>query len=923
MAIPKNEFIEQIDNSVRQHFAGVEGVPEESEVRAMYGQLYDAFIGIPMFAQMGGDRDSVIDALAQQYCSELYITKKFGFAFKNEDVKPWLNEAEDAIEEQNGWFYWARYKKYLMYTKHWSRSTVRTIERDTWNVLDLMANPTAEAGFERRGLVVASVQSGKTANYIGLICRAADAGYRIIIVMAGVHNVLRNQTQARLEDGFTGFNIVEQQSIEAVGVGLDNGTRRPIVCTSREADFNKKRANALKGIQTAHTNEPWLFVIKKNSSSLKQVYEWLRDNASPDDQFLLIDDEADNASINGKYKRERREDEPTRINGQIRNILNYFTRKCYVGYTATPYANILIDPDVDTDKFGKDLFPSSFIYTLEESSDYFGAEKVFGDIDDDKPKHLRYIEDIDAILPPKHKSYFQVDTLPESLKEAIRTFLLALTIRTLRGDGDEHCTMMINVSPYKQPQKSVAWIVEDYLKELKNSAKSYGSLKSTRALKLSDDLAVLNATWRDEYETATEYSWADVQAALFDAVRTVHVVSINTDSAETLEYEFHTEHVIAVGGYRLSRGLTLEGLTVSYYSRNAKAYDALMQMARWFGYRPGYEELCRVWMSEKAAGWYKFVADSTADLFDELRNMRQVQRTPKNYGLRIRQSPDSLIVTARNKMGVGTKLTAPIDLNNGFVETIAFDRRSDVIEENRGAVRSLVERLSEYDLEEQHLYRRVPAQLIIDFIGAYVNEDARSPKSQSKPVLNYIGDRMLDGELREWDVNIAEGEGDEIELADGIYTKREIRYPGSDTSADCLVVGEKHRLASRGVEAKGLDDDQREAAEQDFNKDHPDKKNPSDRYFRRRRVFPLLVIHPVLMKYSEAQRTRREKKGINEPEAGKWDSWEHAEEAFGWSISFPFTPKQTRPVEYVFNQIAIDNMKADYEEDSDDDIEDD
>lgn len=923
MTIPRNKLIEQIDNSVRQHFADTENAPEESEVREMYENLYDAFTGIPMYAQMGGDRDSIIDMLVQQYCSELYITKRFGFAFKDEDIKPWLNEAEDVIEEQSGWFYWARYKKYLMYTKHWSRNTVRTIERDTWNVLNLMANPVVEAGFERRGLVVASVQSGKTANYIGLICRAADAGYKIIIVMAGVHNVLRNQTQARLEDGFTGFNIVEQQSITAVGVGLDNGTRRPIACTSSEADFNKKRASALKGIQTAHTNEPWLFVIKKNSNSLKQVYEWLRDNASPDDQLLLIDDEADNASINGKYKREHREDEPTRINGQIRNILNYFTRKCYVGYTATPYANILIDPTEDTDKFGKDLFPSSFIYTLEESSDYFGAEKVFGDIDEGSPKHLRYIEDIDSILPPKHKSDFQVSVLPESLKEAIRTFLLALTIRALRGDGNEHCTMMVNVSPFKQPQKSVAWIIEDYLKDLKNSIKSYCALEATKALRLSDDIRALNATWRSEYEATTEFEWTELQKAFFDAIRTVHVISVNTDSAEALEYEFHTEHVIAVGGYRLSRGLTLEGLVVSYYSRNAKAYDALMQMARWFGYRPRYEELCRVWMSEKAAGWYKFVADSTADLFDELRNMRQVQRTPKNYGLKIRQSPDSLIVTARNKMGTGTKLTAPIDLNNGFVETIAFDRRSDIVEGNRSAVGSLVSHLLNYECEETRFYRHVPAQLIIDFLNAYINEDARSPKSQSKPVLNYIDDRMLDGELEEWDVYVAEGEGPEIELADGVCVKREIRYPGSDTSADCLVVGEKHRLASRGVEAQGLDDAQKKAARKDFRSDHPDKDNPSDRYFRRRRIFPLLVIHPVLMKYSDMQRVRHEKKGITEPEAGRWESWEHAEEAFGWSISFPYTPKQTRPVEYVFNQIAIDNLRADYEEDSDDDTEDD
>lgn len=922
MSVAKNEFIEQIDNSVRQHFAGMEGVPEENDVRDMYERLYDAFATIPMYKDMAGNRQEVIEALVHQYCSELYITKKFGFAFKDEEVKPWLNEAEEAIEDQNGWFYWSRYKKYLMYTKHWARSTVRTIERDTWNVLDLMANPNVEAGFERRGLVVASVQSGKTANYIGLICRAADAGYKIIIVMAGVHNVLRNQTQARLEDGFTGFNIVEQQSIEAVGVGLDNGTRRPIACTSREADFNKKRASALKGIQTAHTNEPWLFVIKKNSNSLKQVYEWLRDNASPDDQLLLIDDEADNASINGKYKRDRRDDEPTRINGQIRNILNYFTRKCYVGYTATPYANILIDPEVDTDDFGKDLFPSSFIYTLEESSDYFGAEKVFADYDDPSPKHLRFIDDIDLILPPKHKSYYQVDGIPESLKEAIRTFMVATTIRALRGDGDEHSTMMVNVSPYKQPQKSVAWEIGDYVKQLKNSIKAYAALDEERALALSDDLKFLRGTWLSEYSHSTEFEWAQIQHALYDTVKTIHIVSINTDSTEVLEYEQHTEHVIAVGGYRLSRGLTLEGLVVSYYSRNAKAYDALMQMARWFGYRPGYEELCRVWMSEKAAGWYKFVADSTADLFDELRNMRQVQRTPKNYGLRIRQSPDSLIVTARNKMGTGTKLTAPIDLNNGFVETIAFDRRNDVIQENKLAVCELLSKISDYRTEGL-FYHRVPTDIVIGFLGKYINEDARSPKSQIKPVLNYIDDRMLDGELELWDVLVAEGDGGEIELADGVYARREIRYPGSDTSSECLVVGEKHRLASRGVEAKGLDEEQLQDAEDDFKNDHPDKDNPSDRYYRRRREYPLLVIHPVLLKYTDKQRERREEKGIYEPEAGKWPSWDHSEEAYGWSISFPFTPKQTRPVEYVFNQIAIDNMRTDYEEDSDDDFEDD
>ena len=917
----KNEFIEQIDSSVRQYFVSIKNVPEESEVRKQYEIFYDAFSIIPSYSLMLGNRDNVIDMLVHQYCSDLCITKKVGFAFKDEDVKPWLSVTEEAIEDQNGWFYWSRYKKYLLYEKKWAASTVRTIERDTWNVLDLMANPKIEAGFERRGLVVASVQSGKTANYIGLICRAADAGYKIIIVMAGVHNVLRNQTQARLEDGFTGFNIVEQQAIEPVGVGLYNGRRRPIACTSRDADFNKRRASALKGIQTAHTNEPWLFVIKKNSNSLKQVYEWLRDNASPNDQLLLIDDEADNASINGKYKRERREDEPTRINGQIRNILNYFTRKCYVGYTATPYANILIDPEVDTEQHGKDLFPSSFIYTLEESSDYFGADKVFADYDDNKPKYLRFIDDIETVLPPKHKSDYHVDDIPETLKDAIRTFIVATAIRALRGDSKEHSTMMVNVSPFKAPQKSVAWEIEDYIKQLKNSIKAYAALNEELALGVSDDLKFIYASWLTEYSHCTEFNWAEVQHALYDTIKTIHVVSINSDSTETLEYELHTEHVIAVGGYRLSRGLTLEGLVVSYYSRNAKAYDALMQMARWFGYRPGYEELCRVWMSDKAAGWYKFVADSTADLFDELRNMRQVKKTPKNYGLKIKQSPDSLIVTARNKMGTGTKLDAPIDLNNGFVETIAFDRSVDVVQQNKSAIEVLLDKImSCRDRDKDLLFREVPVQYIIDFIQAYTNEDARSPKSQKKPVLNYIDDRRLDGELDKWDVFVAEGDGPCVNLSQKISVKLEIRYPGSDTSAECLVVGEKHKLASRGVEVNGLSAEQIKRANDAFKHDHPDKKNTSDRYYRRYRDYPLLIIHPVLMKYSDRKKQKLvEEKGVTSPKASNWNDWDHSEEAYGWSISFPYTPNQTKPVNYVFNQIAINDMCADYEEESDDD----
>ena len=917
-----SEFIEKIDNAVRFHFMTSEGIPEESEVRQTYTQYFDAFKILPQFASTICDREAVVDDLVKRYCSELSITKRIGFSYKDDDLKPWLSEMEIAIEDSGGWFYWKHYKTYLAQMKRWSLNTVRTIDRDTWNILDLMANPRSDEDFERRGLVVASVQSGKTANYLGLICRAADVGYKIIVVMAGVHNVLRNQTQARLEEGFAGINIVGQR-IAPVGVGKMRGIeRRPILCTSREADFKKERAQALRGLQTTQTNEPLLFVIKKNSSVLKQLYEWLCENAKSEDPILLIDDEADNASINGKYKRERRDDEPSRINGQIRNILSYFSKKCYVGYTATPYANILIDPIVDTKEFGKDLFPSSFIYTLEESSDYFGAEKIFYATGENGKEHLRYIDDIGDYLPPKHKSDFEIETLPNSLKKAIRTFLLALAIRTLRGDGSRHCTMMVNASPYRRTQRSVALCIGDYVEELKRHVKVYGAFPSDEAVELSDELAAIKSTWYEEYQ-AVGYCWEEIQEVLFDAVRAVRVVSINSDSSDGLNYESQTEHVIAVGGYRLSRGLTLEGLVVSYYSRNARAYDALMQMARWFGYRPNYEDLCRIWMSREAAGWYEFVAGATEDLFDELRNMRQLQRTPKNYGLKIKQSPDSLLVTARNKIGTGTTLAAPIDLNNGFVETIAFDRDPMTVKRNREIVKQLISAISHYKTDENLFYRHVPVEWVLGFIRNYQNEDARSPKSQSKPLIRYVNERLRDGELQEWDVYIAAGEGPAIELSTDVTVRREIRYPGSATNQSCLVVGEKHRLASRGVESKGLSEEQIEEARRDFVTEHPTKKaNASDRYYRRRREFPLLVIHPVLMTYSDSQRQSREEAGAIEPEAGSWPSWQHAEEAFGWSISFPYTSQHTRPVEYVFNQVAIEDLRADYEEESDDDFED-
>lgn len=904
-----------LDNTVREDLARKGDIPEESEVRHRFSNFYDALAPLYAPSSLHFDRESILSELVTRYCTDLAIKKRLGFEFKDEDSRPWLSAVEDQIE----WFYWSRYKSHLLRDKHWSPAAVRSVDKDSHNILDLMANPREEGSFERRGLVVASVQSGKTANYIGLICRAADAGYKIIIVMAGVYNVLRNQTQARLEDGFTGFNIENQKRV-FIGVGKNGASRCPIACTSREADFNKNRADALWGLQTAQTNEPLLFVIKKNSNSLKQVYEWLRDNADCDEPLLLIDDEADNASINGKYKIERRKDEPTKINGQIRNIFNRFTHGCYVGYTATPFANVLIDPTVETDEYGKDLFPSNFIYTLEESTDYFGATKVFGDYDEPKQQYLRLIEDADDILPVKHRSTFEPFVLPGSLKYAVRAFVLATAIRSIRTSGNFHSSMLINVSPYKRPQTVVAGLVRDYLQELSSAARAYGALDSVDALAASKCMRDLRGTWEKEYRDCG-FGWEELQPRIYD--QTLRVVCINTDSGDYLDYDHQPEHVIAVGGYRLSRGLTLEGLTVSYYSRNARAYDALMQMARWFGYRQGYEDLCRIWMTAEAAGWYKFVADSTESLFDQLRNMRQARRTPKNYVLMIRQSPEALTVTARNKMGAGKKVKAPASLNQGFIETITFDRSPGSREPNRQAFTNLLEKISAYsDFGSQegepyrYLFREVPRDLVVEFFETYRDEDGRN-----KSVLDYIDDRRIDHELETWTVLVAHGPDSapslELPCVGGIHLER--RKPGSSSSGSVLVVGDNNRLSSRGVEAAGLSPESLELAFKKYHELHPNGNNCSDTYYRQVRMTPLLVLHPVCMSYDKAYVEKAEANGKKLP--AFWQSWNYHENMFGWSVSFPHTDKLTKPVDYVLNSLTAASIASD-EDESDDDYED-
>jgi hypothetical protein len=367
------------------------------------------------------------------------IKMSLGILFSAEDYIPWLDDAKGNIE----WYYWDRYKRLLNHAK-FPPQVIRSMNSITDQVLDHLENPNKDGSWDRRGMVVGHVQSGKTANYTGLICKAADCGYRVIIVLAGMLNSLRNQTQERIDAGFIGMNSsrrLENVSLDEKleGVGKIDGGRTPVSFTTSKQDFNTATARQIS-MRLDALKEPLVLVIKKHKGTLNNLITWLTHNNPhklKDHPMLIIDDEADHASINTK----KDDTEVTAINGKIRELLHIFDRSAYVGYTATPFANIFIDPESDNSMLGDDLFPRDFIHSLDPPDNYFGPTRVFEG--EGGAIVVREVTDNEDFLPIKHKIDCDPSELPPSLKEAMRCFILSRATRLLRGHENQrqsfHC----------------------------------------------------------------------------------------------------------------------------------------------------------------------------------------------------------------------------------------------------------------------------------------------------------------------------------------------------------------------------------------------------------------------------------------------------------------------------------------------------
>lgn len=761
----------------------------------------------------------------------------------------------DSLRKAN-WRYWHRYQTFL--ERKLSVEVVGALDNTTDDILGLLEDPKREGSWDRRGLVVGHVQSGKTGNYSGLVCKAADAGYKIIIVLAGMHNNLRSQTQIRLEEGFLGYETsANRDPGKPIGVGeFDSDAKISPHCATTRADNGDFNAHVAKHFSISPEERPWLFVVKKNKTVLTQLLKWIRghvaDATDADTKrrivtnlpLLVIDDEADHASVDTGEQlfnldgTPDDEHEPKTINRLIRQILHAFDRSAYVGYTATPFANIFIHRRGATTDEGPDLFPQSFIKNLAAPSNYVGPARVFGlRTHEGRVGGLPLTRDVsDQVnedgpggwMPPKHnKDHTPVfgghETLPPSLREAVCAFVLACAARVCRGQGDEHSSMLVHVTRFTNVQRLVHSQIEDAVRRMMQ--------RITRSIDHAALVAQLRGLWEDDFEpTCAEVilrgaeeehpkipTWDEILAVLPEVLSDIDVRMINGTAKDALDYserEGKGLKVIAIGGDKLARGLTLEGLCTSYFVRMTKMYDTLMQMGRWFGYRPGYIDLCRLYTTEDLVEWFGHIADASEELREEFEAMAERGATPWDYGLRV-QSHSVLLVTSPLKMR--TAKTLQLSFSGELLETVSLHKDDRTLDRNLEAANELIEvmgapsepgpifRMRAGARQEWQgcIWEGVSVDAVADFFETY-STHPKARKVNSLLIAEFIRSMAKTSELTSWTVAlIAGGEGDPHTFARGVRIDHMLKRKADPVVLDRYSIG---RLLSPRDEALDLDE---------------------------------------------------------------------------------------------------------------------
>lgn len=715
--------------------------------------------------------------------------KNFLFAEVTAYTEPSIGVIDPDLDDKNWWSelnqdenfkseYWERYHEYVMRKPNWSIVEIDDINKSTDEVMNALSNPRRGTPCERMGMVFGYVQSGKTAHYIGIINKAFDAGYRIIIVLSGIHNALRCQTQTRIDEEVLGyqtssdgdwFSATKRNEI-GVGVGFHNSVEsflQSITTQDENGDFSKKTGGV-------SMYPPFLMVTKKNATVMRKILTFFHKHHCAEVidgkkkipakyPALVIDDEADQASINTK---ESYDDEgnilsdynPSTINGLIRELLGVFECCSYIGYTATPFANIFIPPKIDDEKYGTDLFPRDFIYRAPRSDKYIGAREFFGlGGKEDSPVMPLYRRVIDGEYFLQKKKGVKNVGLPEDLKLAVKCFLLSIALRNCRGQTNTPNTMLVHVVRYVSDQNRLKTMLSKYFKEEICNYIRYGEKSIQDELEqiwINDYIPTskkLHSQFSKYMSDCDDVSWDRIWLEVQRIINNESIItySINGQSRDVLlykEYKGKPFNVIVIGGDKLSRGFTLEGLSVSYFTRTSNTYDTLMQMCRWFGFRHGYLDACRLFTTQNLREKFAYISMATEDLAEQFDFMNSVVQTPKDFGLRVASHP-SLQITSRNKMRTGQVFTQ--DFSCKLSQTRVFDIDGEEYDRNFTAVEDLLFRIKNCRVTAQQykekLHRESPAKHIFYFnVSAHdvvaFFESYETSKSASRANSKYMAD---------------------------------------------------------------------------------------------------------------------------------------------------------------------------------------
>lgn len=800
--------------------------------------------------------------------------------------------------DRTNWYYWPTLRNYLLGVKGWPRDTVLSLDDVSDRILREL-EPPEKSEFDIRGLVLGYVQSGKTANFTALIAKAADAGYRLVVVLSGIDNGLRRQTQIRLNRELTGYPNNPSGAVRMPPVGLQ---WHQFTTDELDGDFQPGRANhaALQGSQ------PVLLVVKKNGPVLRRLRTWLQSapaNVRANLPALFIDDEADQASVDTRGSYQTQEEfvadnpdyePPAVINGLIRELLSMFSRRAYVAYTATPFANILIPHDTYDGTVGADLYPKDFFIDLPKPRGYFGTEEFFGRFDPIDNDQVDGIDVLRLIEPEEVSRFVKDNELVPSVENALLSFVLGGAARAQRGNPKAPCTMLVHTSQRIADQGPSKILVEQAFRDLKDE------WRYDRKSGIYDKLEQL---WDRDFAPTTrgissgrEIGFETIEPHIGPFFESVVVREINSDKGEVLDYEREPElKAIAVGGNRLSRGLTLEGLLVSYFARRSPQYDTLQQMARWYGYRGGYEDLTRIYTTRELAGWFADLALVEHRLRQDMQVYEQnPELKPADVGMRILQHPTMQVTSPLKRRSAGS-ITVSQSYAGQLEQTFKFPLQDEeglatLCERNRITTMEFLSSLGKSTRREK--FGPIWLDVSAADVTAYLREfqvGALTNNLSPELIAAWIERQNVEGELVNWTIMVRgrDQKSDALGTAtwlpaveDAVWNIGRTRLKGTSS----LGV-----ITTSGDEAFGLSENELREMERKLASGEEKDQNRAAR-FSRSSGCGLLLLYPI-SKYSGRDKLTSGRELLYENPDGPL-----ARDLIGLALSFPKT-NSAQPIE--------------------------